>query len=362
MRSPSAPASVAAPRARSTLERITRRDAALRATRAFFHGRGFVEADTHQLVPAPGTEPHIDPLGIDVDVAGIGAAPTRGRRYLITSPELALKRVVAAGVPRVFQLVHVFRDGERGPRHHPEFTMLEWYRAGGTLDDIVDDTVSVVRAVASAIGNASAVDVDNAPVVVRVKDAFAAAGVDLDAALDAHAAADARALWRAVAAVDPNVSAGANVSAVDDATAFDLAFFHMMAAHVEPALPPGRLSVVTQWPAPMAVLARLDDDRRYACRFEMYAPITLAGRPTTLELCNAFDELCDPVEQRARFVADNALRVRLGKAPVPLDDDFLAALASLPSPTAGNALGFDRLLLMLGGDDDLDDVSALPWR
>ncbi len=333
----------------NTRERIERRDAALRAVRGYFHDRGFVEADTHQLVPAPGTEPHIDALSIAVRTSLTSS--TTAPRYLITSPELALKRVVAAGVPRVFQIVHVFRDGERTRRHCPEFTMLEWYRAGvGSYEDVVDDTRGVVAAVAGVVGNVAGVDVDG---VVRTDVAaeFAATGVDLGAALSEMRAGDPLALVKRVRA------AGVDDGLAKDAD-FELAFFHVMAAHIEPRFARDRLTVLERWPAQMAVLARLDDDDRYARRFEAYAH----GKAGVLELCNAFDELTDAVEQRRRFDDDNALRTALGKQPVPLDEDFLQALPSLPSPSAGNALGFDRLLMLLTGASDIDDVTALPWR
>ncbi|MBM4281311.1 MAG: EF-P lysine aminoacylase GenX [Deltaproteobacteria bacterium] len=328
--------------------RLVRRDAALRAVRAFFHDRGFVEADTPQLVPGPGLEPHIDPLAVAVrtDLLSTATSP----RWLITSPELALKRVVAAGAPRVFQLVHVFRDGERTARHSPEFTMLEWYRGPGTLDEILDDTVQLVRAVAAVVGNASGVDLSAAVERVSCADAFARAGVDLSAALDETAAGDVDALPRRVRATG---------DLLPGALGFDDAFFHVMAAHVEPSIGRERLGVVEAWPASMAVLARLDErDPRYARRFEVYAH----GRAGSLELCNAFDELTDAREQRARFDDDNATRARLGKPVLPLDADFLAALPKMPSPSAGNALGFDRLLMLLTGAERIDDVLALPWR
>lgn len=333
----------------NTRERIERRDAALRAVRRFFHDRGFVEADTHQLVPAPGTEPHIDALSVPVRTALTSTATAR--RYLITSPELALKRVVAAGVPRVFQIVHVFRDGERTARHAPEFTMVEWYRSSeNAYEDVVADTVGVVGAVADVVGNASGVDVGKGVERVTVADAFAAEGVDLGAALTEMRAGDPLALVKRLRAAGKD-------DGIDDDADFDLAFFHLMGTYIEPKLGRDRLCVLEQWPAQMAVLARLDDDDRFARRFEAYAQ----GRSGVLELCNAFDELTDAVEQRRRFVADNALRLQLGKEAVPLDEDFLQALARLP-PTAGNALGFDRLLMLLSGADDIDDVTALPWR
>jgi lysyl-tRNA synthetase class 2 len=330
---------------------IRRRSAALRALRDTLYDRGFVEADTTLLVPGPGLEPHIDPLAVDVrtDLHGGDAA----RLWLITSPELALKRVVAAGTPRVFQLGHVFRDGELTRRHSPEFTMLEWYRGPGTLDDILDDTLALVRAVAAVVGDASGLDLRGPPERLTVAEAFSRhAGVDLSAAIDETAAGDDHALARRAVA--------AGVALVGARTmAFDDAFFAVMDTRVEPAIGHARLCVLERWPASMAILARrCDDDPRYAGRFEIYG----RGRAGCLELCNAFDELRDPVEQRRRFEDDNAVRRRLGKPALPLDEDFLAALPGLPMPTAGNALGVDRLLMLLAGADVIDDVVSLPFR
>jgi lysyl-tRNA synthetase class 2 len=326
------------------------RAAALRALREHLWADGFLEVDTPQLVPGPGLEPHIDPLGVDVHLSLHGAqdgGPPE-RRYLITSPELALKRVVAQGNPKVFQLSHVWRDGERTPRHSPEFTLLEWYRGPGTLTDMQADTTALVGVVADVVGNASAVDVAAAPAVVSVKDAFAAVGIDLDAAIDA---ADSAAFVAAA------IAAGAVL--VGDGHAFDDVFFAVMDQLIEPAMATDRLTFLVRWPASMAVLARVcDDDPRYANRFECYAH----SQGRSLELCNAFDELRDPIEQRRRFQDDNRLRRKLGKSELPLDEDFLAALPWLPAPTAGNALGVDRLLMLLLNAKDIDDVLALPFR
>jgi lysyl-tRNA synthetase class 2 len=234
--------------------------------------------------------------------------------------------------------------------------MLEWYRGPGTLDDILDDTVGVVRAVAAALVDigvaldAGAVDFFAPPTRVACSDAFAAAGVDLGAAIDETRAGQHDALPRRVRATG---------EFLPGSPGFDDAFFHVMGARVEPSIGHDRLAVVERWPASMAVLARVDDDDpRFARRVEIYAQ----ARGGCLELCNAFDELTDAVEQRARFEMDVRERVQLGKAPLPIDEDFLAALPSMPSPSAGNALGFDRLLMLLTGAPSIDDVTAQPWR
>lgn len=329
---------------------LRRRHTALRALREWLWTAGFVEADTPQLVPGPGLEPAIDPLVVDVALDLLHTQ--RARRWLITSPELALKRVVAAGVSRVFQLGHVFRDGEQTVRHSPEFTLLEWYRGPGTLEAILDDTLAMIRVVANAIGNESAVDVYAEPEQLSVAEAFQRyANIDLGAAIDATQAGDVDALPRAVREIG-DVILGEHVG-------FDDAFFHVMTTRIEPHIGRERLCVLQLWPASMAVLARVDDDDpRYARRFEIYGHSQLG----CLELCNAFDELTDAVEQRRRFLDDNATRKALGKPELPLDEDFLQALPSMPSPSAGNALGVDRLLMLLSNASSIDDVTSLRWR
>lgn len=314
---------------------VSRRGAALWAARQFLHARGFVEVDTPLLVPGPGLEPHIDPLTVPVKL-GFEAAPTT--RFLITSPELALKRLVAAGNARIYQLSHAFRDGERTKRHLPEFALLEWYRAGGSLAELIDDQEQMFAAVAEAIE----VDAPKTPFQkMDVVDVFEEhAGIDLAKCLDD----------------EPRLVAEAKRIglALREGADFEDAFFAVMDQKVEPNIGRERPIVVSRWPASMAVLARTcDDDPRFADRFEIYA----GG----LELSNAFDELTDPVEQRARFVDDNAKRRALGKAELPLDEDFLTALANMPK-TAGCALGFDRLLMYLTGSASIDDVVALGWR
>ncbi len=326
--------------------RVFRRHTAFRTIRALLDAHDFLEIDTPLLVPGPGLEPHIDPLSTSVTRAP-GASPVR--RFLITSPELAMKRALAAGCERIYQLGHVFRDGETTARHAAEFTMLEWYRAGGTLQDLVADCEGLLRALADALAGTrvvSGVDLD-APFERRtVVELFAAcADIDLLDALTRTDDGDADALPRAARAVGLSLREGAD---------FEDAFFQVMSDKVEPVIGRARPCVVARWPARMAVLARrCDDEPRLAERFEIYA----AG----LELCNAFDELTDPVEQRARFVADNAARHRLGKEELPLDEEFLTALASMP-PSVGNALGVDRALMLVCGIDTLDDVLALPAR
>ncbi len=331
------------------LLRLRRRHEALWALRAHLVAQGFWELDTAQLTPGPGLEPHLDPLVVDVRPRFDARAE---RRFLITSPELSLKRCLALGAPKVFQLCHVFRDGERTARHCPEFTLLEHYRAPGTLAELVTDVEELVDAVARAL----AVPAPPRPYArATVAELFLRhAGIDLRAALAAHARGDDGALVFAAQQAGAQLRPGAD---------FDDAFAGVMDQLVEPALSRERPTVVSRWPAPLAALARrCDDDPNFAERFEVYAFAMNAGpgaRP--LELCNAYDELTDPVEQRARFLDDNDKRRALGKPALPLDEDFLGALPALPR-AAGCALGVDRVLMTLLCAAHIDEVSCLPWR
>lgn len=331
--------------------RIARRHRALREIRRFFDARGFLEVESSLLVVAPTTEPHIDPFEVAVR---LGPEAHGARRFLRTSPELALKRVIAGGLSRVYELGRVFRDGEKGPLHLPEFTLLEWYRAGAGLSDLVADLEGLLRALAESFHGRPAIplpaggllDVESPFERRTVAELFLElAGIDLAAALSEMAAGDDEALVERVRERGHKLRPGAD---------FEDAFFHVMVSVVEPAIGKERPVVVERWPRQMAVLSRLcDDDPRFAERFELYA----AG----LELANAFDELTDPEEQRARFVEDNAARERLGKPALPLDEVFLTELARMPK-TAGIALGVDRLLMLLFGARDIDEVNALPFR
>jgi elongation factor P--(R)-beta-lysine ligase len=310
----------------SPLRTLKLRHDAFLAIRAFFIARGYLEVDTPLVVAGPGLEPHLDPIALALR-ARDDAPPER--RWLITSPELSMKKLVAQGAPRIFQLSHVFRDGETTARHHPEFTLLEWYQAGLSLDGMRTETEELVRHVARALGCAELPAFHEATVQELFKDV---AGIALDVQSDS-------ALVDAARARGMTLRPGAD---------FEDAFFQVMGDVIEPAIAKRGPTFVSRWPAQMAVLARkCEDDARYAERFELYA----GG----LELCNAFFELTDAHEQRARFLADNDKRAALGKERLPLDEEFLALLAHMP-PTSGNALGVDRLLMFLTGTQRIDDV------
>ncbi|MEO8699215.1 MAG: EF-P lysine aminoacylase EpmA [Kofleriaceae bacterium] len=311
---------------RTRLDHLRARAIALAAVREFFAGRRFLEVETPLLVPSPGLEIHLD------------AVPAGGG-YLITSPEYQMKRLLAAGFERIYQVCKCFRGNEHGPHHAGEFTMIEWYRAGAELDAIVDDTEQLVAAVVRAVsGQPIAHGVDVTPPWPRrsVRDAMQTwAGVDV--AGDESAA-------ELVAKVE---AAGIAVPAD---SAWDDAFFAAFLARVEPAIAAlDRPLILEDWPAPLAALARRrDDDPRVAHRFEAY----IAG----LELANAFGELTDPDEQRTRFEDDQRIRRDRGRAVYPIDDKLLAALAEGLPPSAGIALGFDRLVMLATGARSIDQV------
>ena len=296
------------------LANLTTRSAVLRAIRDFFHAEGFIEVETPVRLPAPALETHID-------------APPSGRAWLRTSPELHMKRLLADGAERIFQLGPCFRTGECGSRHNPEFTLLEWYRAGADYTRILRDTEALLAHVFSALNGSPACR-------YRGRD------IDLSPPWHVHTVRDAFLRW-----------AGWNPLATWDADRFDTD----MTSKVEPALPQDKPCVFTDYPAPAAALARLKPaDPRVAERWEVY----VGG----LELANAYSELCDSAAQRARFLAAAEERRALGKEVYPLDEPFLAALERGMPPCGGIALGVDRLVMLACDTADIADARPFCQR
>jgi lysyl-tRNA synthetase class 2 len=323
----------------SERERLGARRAALaargrvrRAVRDWFDGQGFLEVETPARVPSPGQEPHLD---------AIAAHSDDDARWLATSPEYHMKRLCAAGYERIVQIGKAFRGSERGAHHLSEFTLVEWYRARAPLEAIARDCEQLLRVAAGAAGADPATlglagDFEHTTVraLVRAHAGFELAGDESAAALRDKALAAG-----AFAGAPPPVG-----------TAWDDLFFQIFLDRVEPHLGRTRPTFVFDWPAPLGALARRHPaDARLVERFELYA----GG----LELANAFGELVDPVEQRARFIEEAALRATRGKASYPIDENLLAALPHMP-PTAGIALGFDRLVMFVLGLPDIRDVVA----
>jgi lysyl-tRNA synthetase class 2 len=314
---------------------LRRRASLTKAVRAFFDAGGYVEVETPYAVSAPGEEVHLAAFATE-RVAPDGA---RERLWLHTSPEFAMKRLLVGGAGKIFQLARVWRNGEGGDLHAPEFTMLEWYRPGATLDDLMDETLALLRAVLPPVvvwrGSVNDLRRDER---ITVADAFARhTGADVLATAD-----DAAAL-----------AAQAGV-ALRDGEGWEDLFFRLLLARIEPALGRRHPTFLTHWPAAQAALARRDPiDARVAERFELF----VCG----VELANAFIELTDAAEQRTRFLADRERRrVLTGAADWPLDEDFLAALSHGMPQSGGIALGFDRLAMLAAGADRIGLVQWLP--
>jgi lysyl-tRNA synthetase class 2 len=314
---------------------LRRRALLTQAVRAFFTARGYVEVETPYAVISPGEEVHLAAFRTE------RVTPSGERRplWLHTSPELAMKRLLVGGAGRIFQLARVWRNGEGSDLHAPEFTMLEWYRPGAGMAELIAETFDLLRSVlppsVSCRGVTTALDRYE---VLTIADAFAR-----------HAGADV--LGTAGDAAALAAQAGA---ALRDGEEWEDLFFRLLIERIEPVIGRDCPAFLTHWPAAQAALAQRDPkDRRVAERFELFA--------CGIELANAFVELTDADEQRARFLADRARRRALyGDEQWPLDEEFLAALAHGMAPCAGIALGFDRLAMIASGAERIDQVLWLP--
>jgi len=287
------------------------RAAVLQAVRGFFQRREYLEVETPHRIPAPAPEAHID------------AVPAGGW-FLHTSPELCMKRLLAAGYPRIFQLCHCWREGERGSRHIPEFTMLEWYRAGTDYSGLMEETEALIQSVARSL---------------RRRGRLAYGGRTI-----------------ALASPWPRITVGeafVRYAHTTAAAALDQGLFdEIMVRDIEPQLGLDRPAFLYDYPAERGSLARLRaDNPSVAERFELY----IAG----VELANGFSELNDAAEQRTRFLQEEAYRRALGKRPYPLAEKFLEELHDMPG-AAGIALGVDRLVMLFADTTSIDDVVAFP--
>jgi lysyl-tRNA synthetase class 2 len=298
------------------MKRLRERARVCAEVRRFFDARGFLEVQTPVMVPSPGLDVHLDAFEI---AGGDGGAP----RWLSTSPEYQMKRLLADGLTRIYQIAPCFRRGERGARHNPEFTMVEWYRAGAGVDDVMSDTEQLV---AGTTGGAVHLDGRR----IELQPPFARIGV--------CEAFERFAGWSR----DETLAA---------AEGDEDRYFRALVDRVEPALATADGGVfLVDFPAAQASLARTHPaDARLAERFELY----VAG----VELCNGFGELVDPAEQRRRLERDQETRRARGLSVYPIDERFVAALGRVP-PSGGNALGLDRLVALACGTTDIADVLA----
>jgi lysyl-tRNA synthetase class 2 len=306
---------------------LQRRAAALATTREFFRVRGVLEVDTPALVNAPVSD-------VNIGSASVELAPGTAPRFLHTSPEYAMKRLLAAGSGDIYQVCHVFRGLERGRIHNPEFTMLEWYRIGFDIDAIMEEVAGLVRELLGKGGSHLRSEYVNYRDAVRLH-----AGIDpLECEMSE---------LRAVAEELGFETARAASASRDEL--LDL----IVGAKVGPALGASALTFLHRYPASQAALARLDPaDPRVALRFELYY--------RGIELANGYDELANAPEQRRRFAADLAQRRERGLPVHPLDERLLAALDAGMPECAGVALGFDRVLMLAAGADRIDEVLAFP--
>ena len=296
-------------RQRGVKTNLIQRARLVSAVRHFFDEAGFLEVETPLRIPAPAPEANID-------------AQSSEDWYLHTSPELCMKRLLAAGYEHIFQICHCFRRHERGGRHLPEMTLLEWYETGASYTHLMARCEALVLSVADRLGHGTELrygdaDIDLTPPWKRLS---------VDAAYRRYAGLSAR-------------------QAIDQGR-----FDEIMGLEVEPRLGFSRPVFLYDYPSACGALARLKPgDPSLAERFELY----IAG----MELCNAFTELIDPQEQRERFDAENRDRAAAGKSIYPLAETFLNALASMP-PAAGNAMGIDRLTMLFCNAQKIDDVVA----
>jgi lysyl-tRNA synthetase class 2 len=366
--------------------KLAARGLILDAVRQFFADEGFIEVQTPALQVSPGLEPHLKAFRTALnDPRDGGVRP----RYLHTSPEFAMKKLLAGGMEKIWQLAPVFRDGERGATHHPEFAMLEWYRAGATYRDLMADCEALLgqaQAAASVTSNRHSREIPGSspgrnpgqtqrrPLLdprlrggddgkgretgmlmwqgktadarlpfqrLSVAEAFATyAGIDILATAPDPAHPDIALLTAASERVGIVAHPG------DD---WEALYFRIFLDRIEPHLGIGAPTVLYDYPVSMAALSRRKPgDPRLAERFELYA--------CGLELANAFQELTDPEEQRARFLADQARKQALYGETYPIDEDFLAALEYGLPDCAGIALGFDRLVMLCTGAEHIEDV------
>ena len=315
------------------------------ALRAWFEAQGFVEVETSALQVSPGNETHLSAFATEL----IGPDGAKRPLYLHTSPEFACKKLLAAGEAKIFTFAQSYRNRERGPLHHPAFTMLEWYRANAPYERLMEDCAQMLRIAAEAAGTAQlrfraqVADPFAAPERITVADAFDRhAGIDLLASLQ-----DGACQRHALAAA----ATTAGVRVADDDTWGDV-FSRVLVERIEPHLGNGRATILTEYPAQLAALARPKPaDPRVAERFELYA--------CGVELANAFGELTDPDLQRERLEAEMAEKQRIYGERYPIDEDFFAALAHMP-PSSGAAFGFDRLVMLATGATRIEQVLWTP--
>lgn len=326
------------------VERIKKRTQIIKSVRTFFDEQNFLEVQTPLCVKLPGMEPYLHPFKTSVvDMHG-----KKHDAYLITSPEFAMKKLLVGGLENIYQLSSCFRNGEQwGGRHNPEFTMLEWYRAGGNYNTMIDDTINLMKHVCKELNGSykfvyqgQEFDLENVE-VLTVADAIKKyADIILDDVLDYESI-------RQVCVDRDYIQQDVENETWDDF------FFKIFITEVEPHLGKENVTVLKDYPVQLAALAKhKKENSQYAERFEIYC----AG----LELCNGFSELIDVHEQRERFQEEWQLRKDLGKDSYDIDESFLKALELGMPESGGNALGIDRLVMLFTDTQNIEDVILFP--
>jgi len=341
--------------------------------REWFKQEGFLEVETPLMVKHPGMEPHLDLFSSEFISKD---QKTTDKRYLHTSPEYAMKKLLGAGFEKIFQITKAFRNAEIGDQHNPEFTMLEFYRSNADYQDIISDTENLIKFIVNSLElsdhQLSSFNAQQTWQKLSIREAFQQyADLDLDKLRDIN-----------------QLSTAVQKKGYELKTDYDWddLFFLIMLNEIEPKLGFDKPIFLYDYPASQAALAKKNNhtceasgvaspckglavrgseepsgSRRgvrdceafWAERFELYI--------NGVELCNAFSELIDPIEQRQRLEEEQALRKKLGKDAYDIDEAFLEALKTMP-PSGGNALGIDRLVMVLLGKKSIEEVLLFPWE
>lgn len=337
-------------RQKNSLQNAINRHKALKVFRKYFENAAFLEVDGNYLVKEAAIEANIEPFRVEFTSAFTNKKLSR---YLITSPELNLKAMLASGAPRVYQIASVFRDGELTERHLPEFTLIEWYRSHEPLEALILDCESLFKMLCRKLVGSEKIPATESRLEIDLSKSFERlsvceawqklVGVDLNGVLLRINSGEQDALQKELE------TRNFPVGHIND---FEDAFYYIMANYIEPQIGHSRPCVIYDWPAQFAALAKKSEENPlYASRFEIYA----GG----LELANAYDELTDAREQSARFVAELSRRSTNNRMDLPYPEEFINALRYMPK-SAGIALGLERLLMLLCGKDLISDVQVFP--
>jgi lysyl-tRNA synthetase class 2 len=322
---------------------LIRRWKVIQGVRQYFFEQGFVEVETPYLVPSPGMEPHLSALELYCTYPN----GERSKKYLHTSPEYCMKKLLAQGWEKIFQVCRVFRDGEVSGTHQIEFTLLEWYRANATYQKIMEDCEGLLGYLSEKVLGAQILSYQGK--TIQLTPPFERLSVAQ--AMRLYGKIDAEKNRDGVSLLEEARFRGYRFDQAETYS-FDDVFFKVFLEAVEPCLGFPKPTILYEYPASMAALARLKPGNSlWAERFELY----IAG----LELANAFSELNDPTEQRKRFDEEQKLRDRLGKPVYPIDEELLQALAQMP-PAAGIALGVDRLIMLFCDAHTIQEVLTFP--